>query len=119
MSTKYIGEGSVLKYTAGTAAITANDVVVVRSGATGMIGVALTDIASSGTGSVAIEGVYEFTKATGTALGVFDVGEIAYWDVAGGHINSQASANIKAGIVAEAAAAAATTVKVKLIPSKA
>jgi len=39
--------------------------------------------------------------------------------VAAGHFNSQASANIPAGICTAAAAAAATTVKIKLIPSKA
>ena len=115
----YIGEGGRINYTAGTTAVSKGDVVVVRSGATGMIGVAIDDIAASGTGPVAIEGVFKITKSTATATGIFSVGDSLYWDVAGGHINSQASANVPAGICMEAAAAAATTVKIKLVPSKA
>ena len=118
MSTKYIGDGEVILWTAGSTAITANDVVVVRAGATGMIGVALADITALGTGSVAIEGVFTLTKKTGTA-NVFAVGDICYWDIAESNISKQASANVKAGVCVEASAKATTTIKVKLLPSKA
>ena len=115
----YKGTGDRIQWTAGSVAIAAGDPVVVRSGATGMMGIALTDIAALGTGTVAIEGVFEVTKATTTALGIFTNIQTVYWDVAGGHFNSQASANIPAGIAFGAAAAADTTMKIKLIPSKA
>jgi len=113
------GSGDRIVWTAGSTAITAGSVVVVRSGATGMIGVALTDIAATGTGVVQIEGEVELTKNTTTSTGVFTVGAIVYYDVADANVSTQASANIKVGIATEAAAAATTTVKVKLIPSKA
>ncbi len=113
------GEGERISVTAGTAGRTSGDVVVVRTGATGMIGVSLTTVAASAAGMVAIEGVFSLVSATGTTLGVFAVGDIVYWDIAGGHCNSQASANVKAGICMEASAAAAVLVKVKLLPSKA
>lgn len=118
MSNTYDSKGNRVKVTAGTAGYSAGDVVVVRSGATGMVGVAVADIAASAVGEVEIEGVHVLTKATGTA-NVFATGDIAYYDVADGNFSKQASANIKAGIATEAAAAAATTVKIKLIPSKA
>lgn len=113
------GSGDRIVWTAGTTAITAGSVVVVRSGATGMVGIAVTDIAASGTGVVQIEGEVEVTKNTTSGAGVFAVGAIIYWDVADANFSTQASANIKAGICTEAAAAAATTAKIKLIPSKA
>lgn len=115
----YIGEGTRIQFTTGTTTYSKGDPVVVRSGATGMMGIALEDIAASGTGAVAVEGVFEVTKDTATATGVFSVGTSVYWDVAGGHFNTQASANVPAGVCVEAAAAAATTAKIKLIPSKA
>ena len=119
MSNTYRGPGDRVTVTAGTGGYSSGDVVVVRSGATGMIGVAVADIAASAEGEAEITGVHELTSSTSTSIGVFAVGDIVYWDVAGAHCNSQASANVKAGICMEASAAAATTVKVKLIPSKA
>lgn len=113
------GTGDRIQWTAGSTAIAAGDVVVVRTGATGMIGVALTDIAATETGTVVIEGEVELTKNTTSGSGVFAVGAILYWDVADGNLSTQASANIKAGICTRASAAAATTGFVKLIPSKA
>ncbi len=119
MSLLYKGEGKRISITAGTAGRTSGDVVVVRSGATGMIGVSVTTVAASTAGEVEIEGVFKLTKDTTTTLGALTVGGIAYWDVAAGNVNSQASANIKIGIVMETVVAADTTVNVKLIPSKA
>lgn len=119
MSNTYIQRGDRIDYVNGTTAVSSGDTVVIRTGATGMIGVAVDDIAASGTGAVEITGVQKITKATTTALGILALGDIAYWDIAGGHINSQASANIKAGIITTAAAAADTTANVLLIPSKA
>ena len=117
MSNLYEGEGKRISVTAGTAGRTSGDVVVVRAGATGKIGVSLTTVAASTAGEVELEGVFRLPKDTTTALGIFAVGAFAYWDVAAGEINSQASANVLAGMVVEAAGAADTTVKVKLNPT--
>jgi predicted RecA/RadA family phage recombinase len=114
----YVSEGDRINYTTGTATVSAGGVVVVRTGATGMIGVAVNDIAASGTGPAQIEGVFELTKKAGTA-NVFAVGDVVYWDAAEGNISAQASANAKAGIAWEAAVAGDVLCKVKLIPSKA
>ena len=70
MANTYSGEGNRIPWTAGSTAISSGDVVVVRSGATGMVGVAVTDIAASGTGEVEIEGVHVLTKDTLTATGI-------------------------------------------------
>ena len=119
MTTKYRGEGAIIMHTAGTAGRSSGDVVVVRTGATGMIGVATADAAASTAGPVAIEGVFELSKNVTSGAGVMAVGDILYWDIADGNISTQASANVKAGVCVKAAAAATTTVWVKLIPSKA
>jgi len=115
----YKGESDKIQFTIGTVAIAKGGVVVVRSGATGMVGIAQEDITASGTGTVAIEGNFEVTKDTTSGAGVFAVGAIVYWDVADAKFSTQASANVKAGICAVAAAAADTTAVIKLIPSKA
>jgi|GEM_PF-3104013 len=115
----YKGTADRLAWTAASVAIASGAVVVVRTGATGMIGIALTAIAALGTGSVAIEGEFELTKNTTSGAGVFAVGAILYWDVADANVTTQASANIKIGICTRVSAAAATTGFVKLIPSKA
>lgn len=118
MSTTYLGKGDRIPYTAGTGGASSGDVVAMRTGATGFVGVIVADIAASGTGEADIEGVFRLTKATGS-VNVFAIGDIVYWDVTDGNCQAVGSANIKAGVAVAAAAAAATTVDVKLIPSKA
>lgn len=64
----YVQSGGVLDHTPG-ADVTGGDPVVM--GAT--VGVAVGDIASGETGAVAVEGVYQVAKATGTAWTQGDV----------------------------------------------
>ncbi|QNN23522.1 DUF2190 family protein [Planctomycetales bacterium ZRK34] len=112
-------EGQRLRATAPSGGVVVNQVVVIRSGATGMIGVAITAASAGEEYTVAITGVWRITKNTTTSAGVFSQGDVVYLDVADANVSSQASANIKAGIAAAAAAAAETTADVLLIPSKA
>ena len=60
-------------------------------------------------GAVALIGVYSLPKAAGEAMAE---GAVAYWD--GDKITATAAGNTKAGNVAEATAAAAATVAVRL-----
>jgi predicted RecA/RadA family phage recombinase len=117
-ATGYRGTGSRIRVTAPSGGYVNKQIIAVRTGATGMIGVVIAALAASAVGDVQIDGEWELPKTTGTAE-VFAVGDILYWDVADGKLTKVASANIKAGICTEAAAAAATTAVVKLIPSKA
>lgn len=111
------GDGSTVRMTAPSGGYTSGQVVVVRSGATGMIGVVANDTAAGEEAVVHVDGEFLLPKKTGTAH-AFSVGALGYWDVAEGNISSQASANVKAGIVTKAALAADTTVRIRLIPSK-
>jgi len=114
MAINYVREGDSLQYTNTGSAISSGDEVVMND----VLGVALVDIAAStGTGEVAIEGVFTLTKVAGTAAAV---GETMHWDASGGGLINTitpASGDISnACICVEAAASAATTVNVKLTP---
>lgn len=73
MSTKYVSEGEVIQYTAGSA-VTSDDVLVIGS----ILGVALANIANGETGSVAIKGVFRLPKVSGAVIAQ---GESLTWDV--------------------------------------
>lgn len=64
MATTHVLDGSVLQHTAASA-ISSGDVVVMGS----LLGVALTDIASGETGSVAIKGVFRLPKLGAAVIG--------------------------------------------------
>ena len=72
----YRHAGALVDYTPG-ADVSAGDVVLQGD----LIGVANLDIAANVLGSLAVQGVFDFPKATGgsTAIGV---GVDVYWDVA-------------------------------------
>lgn len=103
--------GTRLPYTNTGSAIAAGDLVILNSGTTGLVGVALTDIAAtSGTGEVAIGGgderIFPTTnKATGEA---WTIGQPLFSD--GTNITSTSSTTFnRVGRAAAAAASADTT----------
>ena len=75
MATSHHADGNVIDHVAG-AAILSGDIVVTGD----IVGVALTDIANTATGAVAIEGVWNVAKATGTA---WVQGDSLDWDASG------------------------------------
>jgi predicted RecA/RadA family phage recombinase len=83
-------------------------VVVLVSGASGFIGIALNDIAAGATGSLCVggypEGSYQLAKKSGD---VFTPGQIVYWDVTNKRLTVTATLNTKAGRVDGAYASAA------------
>jgi predicted RecA/RadA family phage recombinase len=123
MATNYLQEGEVLQWTNGTGAdVTSGQMVKISH----MLGVALQDIASTATGSVAVEGV--FSNIPKVSAAVFAQGEKLVWDVsANGGLGAfdDAAATPATGDVTGAAVAwvagqnAETTCTVKLTPGNA
>lgn len=110
MSTKEIQPGKIMTYSNGGSAISSGDVVVL----TNQIGVAEVDIAAStGTGSVSLEGVYQLAKVTGTA---FTQGDLLFWDGSNHYLTKTATGNTWAGQCFESAASGDSTCLVRLEP---
>ena len=112
MSTNYIQDGDVIQYTAG-ATHAAGDVIKMG----GTLGVALVDLTSGVTGSVAIQGVFELPKVTGAVIAQ---GESLVWDVSAGkfddNLASPASGDVSgaSAIAWESAGNGVTTLAVRL-----
>lgn len=119
MTIKAQQDGKVITYSNTGSAITAGSVVVMSH----MIGIALTDIAAtSGTGAVAVEGV--FSGIPKVTAAVFAVGEKLIWDTSAGKFDdaaaTPASGDITGAVVAWVAGAnGETTCTVKLTPGNA
>lgn len=65
MAQNFIQEGKRIKYTNGTGStITSGSIVIIGA----LIGIALLDIADGDSGEVALDGVWELPKVTGTAM---------------------------------------------------
>lgn len=74
MATNYVNDGQVITYANSGTAISAGDVVIINN----IVGVALVDIAATtGTGSVAIEGVF---TVPAVSAAVISQGEAVIWD---------------------------------------
>ena len=78
-----------------------------------LVGVAIRTIPANTPGSLMVEGVFDFTKATGagTALAV---GTIVYWDAANGRATSVATGNKLLGKVVMAASDSDPRVRVRM-----
>lgn len=112
MSTNFIQDGDVIQYTAG-GTIAAG--AVVKMG--GTLGVALVDMVSGDTGSVAIQGVFDLPKVSGAVIAQ---GESLTWDVSAGAFDDNAATPATgdvtgaAAIAWEAAGNGVTTLAVRL-----
>ena len=113
-ATRYQSSSCDIDYTPGSA-VTAGDVLVLGS----IIGVATQDIAANAKGSLALEGVFQVPKITGSNA----VGTLIYWDPAGdplggtsgtGAATSTAGALKQLGYVAAASLSADETVQILL-----
>lgn len=86
-----------------------------------LVGVAVEDIASTGTGALALQGVFALPKGVLSTCAL-TVGQAVYWDASGAVVTGTiasgvyptATANVFVGKVTKAATAAATTVQVRL-----
>ncbi len=105
--TNFIQDGETLEYSNSGSAIAAGDVVVVGK----LVGIAATDIAATtGVGTVCIEGVFNVPKNTSLAI---TQGDQLFWDADPGEVTKTAT-DYPMGTAHEAAASDATTVNVKL-----
>jgi len=103
--TNFIQDGETIEYTNAGSAISAGDVVVIGK----LAGIAAVDIAAStGVGTVCLEGVFNVPKNTSTA---FTLGAQLFWD--GTEVTNDPT-DTPLGTAHEAAAEAATTINVKL-----
>ena len=119
MTVQFQQEGETINYSNSGSAITAGSVVAIGH----MIGIALVDIAATtGTGAVAIEGVFSgIPKVTGA---VFVQGEKLLWDTSAGKFDDSAATpatgDIMGAVVAWVAGANnETTCTIKLTPGNA
>ena len=114
MAVQFLQVGDTINYSNAGSAIAAGDVVVMGH----TIGIALTDIAAtSGTGAVAVEGV--FSGVPKVTAAVFAQGEKLIWDVSAGKFDdsaaSPATGDVTGGAVAWVAGAnLETTCTIKL-----
>jgi predicted RecA/RadA family phage recombinase len=106
MAKNYIQEGDVLDHIAA-AAIGSGDVVLMGK----RIGVAVADIASGATGSVAVEGVFNLPKVVTQAPAQ---GALLYWDAAASNITTTATGNTLAGYAAAPGVNGSLTVNINI-----
>jgi predicted RecA/RadA family phage recombinase len=104
----FVQDGASMPYENSGSAISSGDVVVIGS----RIGIAKGDIeATTGTGELALEGVFELDKTTSQA---WSIGEALFWVTGTSKLSTVGTGNVFAGHCFEAAGSSATTGKVKL-----
>ena len=105
--TNFIQCGDTIEYTNSGSAIAAGAPVVVGA----LVGIAVNDIAAStGTGVLMLEGVFNLAKNTSTAI---SLGDPLYWSASAAEITKTAT-DAPIGTAHSAAASSDTTVNVKL-----
>jgi predicted RecA/RadA family phage recombinase len=104
----FVQDGRAIDYTPG-AAVAAGDVIV--QGELG--GVARTPIAANALGSLAVDGVFDFAKATGGGTAI-TAGATVYWDDTNNVATTTATGNKLIGKCVQAAVDAAATVRVRM-----
>lgn len=90
-----------------TTDVAAGDVVVQGD----LVGIATQDIPANTLGALKVEGVFDIVKQSGTAI---NAGTLVYWDATNQVATPTATGNKLIGKCIKAAAAADTTVRVKI-----
>ena len=102
----FIQEGKYIDHTP-VGALASGDVVVQGD----LVGVTLRPIAAGELGSLAVDGVFDFTKNTGVA---YTVGTILYWDDTNNVVTTTSAGNKQIGKVVRAAGTTDTLARVRL-----
>jgi predicted RecA/RadA family phage recombinase len=105
---KFVQEGAAIDYT--PAADTAAGTVVVQGD---LVGVTRTEIKANQLGSLGVQGVFEFPKATGAGSAIA-AGALTYWDAANGVATKTATGNKLIGKAVKATVDADTMVRVRM-----
>ncbi|MFH1496815.1 MAG: DUF2190 family protein [Verrucomicrobiota bacterium] len=110
MTAKFVQTGHSIDYTPG-ADVASGDVVVQGD----MVGVAKLDIKANALGALAVDGVFDFPKATGEGKAI-TAGTTLYWDAAEGvaKADAEAGANKLIGKAVKAAGDDDATVRVRM-----
>lgn len=116
MTTRYIGPGEVIDYVNAGSAISSGDRIELVDTGTGMLGVALEDIAATtGVGAVAISGVFTLPKVSAAVIAQ---GGAVFWDTSANAVDddqaTKATGDFTCGTAMAAGANAETTLSVKL-----
>ncbi|ADV63007.1 protein of unknown function UCP030771 [Isosphaera pallida ATCC 43644] len=104
----FVHEGASIDYTPA-ADVAAGDVVVQGD----LVGVAKLDIKAGKFGALAVEGVFDFAKATGAGTAIA-VGALVYWNDAANQATTSAAGNKLVGKSVRAAGDNDTTVRVRM-----
>lgn len=104
----FVHDGNAVDYTPGSA-VAAGDVIVQGE----LVGVARTPIAANALGSLAVDGVFDFAKATGAGTAI-TAGANVYWDDTNNVATTTATGNKLLGKCVKAAADGAATVRVRM-----
>lgn len=106
----FVQDGRTIDHTPSSA-VAAGDVVVQGE----LVGVAKVPIAANALGALAVEGVFDFPKATGTSTGI-TAGANCYWDEADSvaTTNADTGTNKLIGKSIKVATDAAATVRIRL-----
>lgn len=107
MATTYVQAGDVLTLAPGSAVVSGVGFLF----GTGLFGIALEDVSSSGSGAFATEGVFTIGKTSALAI---SVGDRLFWDATNKVVNKTTTAQQCVGIAVEAASNPSATVKIKL-----
>jgi predicted RecA/RadA family phage recombinase len=106
----FVQNGDFIDFTAG-ATIESGDLVQVGS----LFGVSMTDVANGAKGTLALKGVFELPKLVAAGDAVAAAGDPVYFKTGKVTGDDDTASNPLCGYALEAAAAAKTTVKVKLL----
>lgn len=106
MDAQFIHHGFTIDYTPSSN-VAAGDVIVQGD----LVGVALLDIPANKKGALAVEGVFDFAKASGSAIAA---GTVCYWNTTSKVAQSTAGSYKKIGKSIQSASSADTLVRIKL-----
>ena len=111
MKAVYVQRGDSIDHTP-SADVGAGDVVIIGAS---LLGIAKLDIKSGELGALALVGVFDMPKTSGTGTAIA-VGVTVYWDAANQVVttDSNSGANIQLGRTVAAAVDADTTVRIRL-----
>jgi len=104
----FVHDGGSIDYTPSSA-VAAGDVVVQNN----LVGVARTPIAANALGSLAVAGVFDVPKATGTGKAIA-AGKTVYWDATNKVATETSSGNTLMGKTVAATADADAMVRVRM-----
>ena len=104
----FVQEGDAIDYTPA-ADVAAGDVVVQGD----LVGVSKLDIPAGRLGALAVQGVFDFPKATGSGTAI-TAGTKLYWDATNGRATATATGNKLIGKAVADAGADDATVRIRL-----